>query len=166
VLKFLRRSQPTRSTAASRRAPREAAPRTAAQQRYADLVEHMLSTHQLTVRRWRSTTSGVAILQRLPSGNLRRVIEAPYPRGPVSAAIFLHEVGHHAIGLGAVRPRCLEEYRAWSWALDAMREHDIAVTQRVQDRMDRAMRYAVAKAVRRGLKRLPAELLPYLPETT
>lgn len=165
MLKFRRRIRPTRSKAPPRNAEPPAEPRTAAQRRYADLVEHMLSRYDLTVRKWRPTTSGVAILQRLPNGNLRRVIEAPYPRGPVSAAIFLHEVGHHAIGLGTVRPRCLEEYRAWSWALDAMREHDITVSERVQDRMDRAMRYAVAKAMRRGLKRLPAELLPYLSET-
>ena len=95
-------------------------------------------------------------------GSSARLVEAPYPRGPMSCAIFLHEVGHHAIGFGRYRPRCLEEYHAWRWSLDTMREYGFNVTPAVQRRMADSLRYAVHKALRRGLKRVPRELEPYL----
>ena len=41
----------------------------------------------------------------------------------MSCAVFLHEVGHHAIGLSSIKPRCLEEKRAWDWSLEEMRKH-------------------------------------------
>ena len=91
-----------------------------------------------------------------------RLIEAPRPRGPMSCAVFLHEVGHHAIGFGRYRPRCLEEYHAWRWALAEMRARGFSVTPAVERRVTEALRYAVDKARRRGLRRLPAELVPYL----
>ena len=74
----------------------------------------------------------------------------------------LHEVGHHAIGFKTHSPRCLEEYYAWRWALKTMRAQGFNVTAAVERRMHDAVRYAVAKARRRGLKRLPAELEAYL----
>ena len=80
----------------------------------------------------------------------------------MSAAIFLHEVGHHAIGLGAYRPRCLEEYHAWRWSLEMMRQLGLNVTPPVENRMAESLHYAIAKARRRGLKRLPIELAPYV----
>ncbi|RMD64872.1 MAG: hypothetical protein D6824_03400, partial [Planctomycetota bacterium] len=76
--------------------------------------------------------------------------------------VFLHEVGHHAIGFHRYSPRCLEEHRAWVWALQAMERYELNVTEQVRKRMRDSLRYAVAKARRRGLKRLPAELAPYL----
>ena len=42
-----------------------------------------------------------------------------------------------------------------------MEAEGIAVTDRVRERMDLALRYAVAKSLRRGIKRLPAELAAY-----
>jgi len=133
--------------------------------RYEAITRSMLERHGVRVRKWRTSMSGVAweVRSTGPRGIARvaRYIEAPRPRGPMSAAVFLHEIGHHAIGVGSVKPRCLEELRAWQFALDAMREHGLNVTDAVQQRMDRSMRYAVAKAVRRGMKRLPAELERY-----
>jgi ABC-type uncharacterized transport system auxiliary subunit len=38
------------------------------------------------------------------------------------------------------------------------------VTDRVRKRRDDAMRYALAKALRRGLKRVPSELVQWLPD--
>lgn len=129
---------------------------------YDRVVREMLARHDVRVRRWRSSMSGVAMLARdRRTGEWVRLIEAPYPRGPVSASIFLHEIGHHAIGLGVIRPRCLEELRAWRFAIDTMEAEGIAVTDRVRARMDRSLRYAVAKSRRRGLKRLPGELAAY-----
>lgn len=133
------------------------------QARYDALVDDMKSTHHIRVRKWRKSSSGVAwAIRYVESGAIVKLIEAPYPRGPMSCAIFLHEVGHHALGLGAYRPRCLEEYHVWVWALQAMRSRGFNVTPAVERRMDRSMRYAVAKARRRGLQDIPTELRQYL----
>ena len=159
-----RRSAP--ATAASPRAStKPAAPRsqTAQQDRYDALVREMKSIHRLRVNKWRSRTSGCAWEVHYADGRVSRLIESPYPRGPMSCAVFMHEVGHHAIGLHRYRPRCLEEYHAWRWGLDEMRERGFSVTDRVIARRDEALRYAIAKALRRGLRRLPQELLPWAP---
>jgi hypothetical protein len=140
-------------------------PRSQAQQdRYDRLVEDMKATWGLQVRKWRSSTSGVAWETHWKDGTVSRMIESPYPRGPMSCAVFLHEVGHHAIGLSGVKPRCLEEKRAWDWSLATMRSLGFNVTKRVLARRDAALRYAVAKALRRGIKRMPEEMLPWCPE--
>src|SRR5207245_1025827 len=87
--------------------------------------------------------------------------EAPRPRGPMSAAVFLHEIGHHVIGFGTYKPRCLEEYYAWVYAVGQMKSLGLNVTESVRRRMHDSLRYAVQKANRRGLKSLPPELLPF-----
>ena len=94
-------------------------------------------------------------------GSVSRLIEAPRPRGPMSAAVFLHEIGHHAIGLGAHKPRCLEEHHAWVWSIAQMERLGLNVTDRVRRRMEESLRYAVHKSRRRGLKSLPVELEPF-----
>ena len=47
------------------------------------------------------------------------------------------------------------------WALDMMRTRGLNVTSAVERRMAESVRYAIRKAQRRGLKRLPEVLLPY-----
>ncbi|MCP3903143.1 MAG: hypothetical protein GY715_05850 [Planctomycetes bacterium] len=144
-------------------APTAAVPRRRAiQDRYDALVEEMKNAYGVRVHRWRGSSSGCAWEVHYDGGRVARLIEAPRPRGPVSCAIFLHEIGHHAIGFRRFRPRCLEEYHAWRWALAAMREHGFNVTPAVERRMGESLRYAVAKARRRGLREVPAELLPYV----
>jgi hypothetical protein len=137
-------------------------PTMAIRQRYGDLVVEMKRTYGVRVRKWRKSTSGVAWTIRYLDGRTVKLVESPYPRGPMSCAVFLHEIGHHAIGLGAYRPRCLEEYHVWRWALHMMQERGFEVTQAVRDRMERSMRYAVAKARRRGMQHVPPELVQYL----
>ena len=144
--------QPTQPKPARRRGIHE---------RYAQLVADMKAVHGFRVRKWRNSSSGVAWMVHYRDGTTTRLIEAPYPRGPMSCAIFLHEIGHHAIGFRRYRPRCLEEYHAWRWALDAMRERRFNVTDAVERRVAESLQYAVSKARRRGLRRLPAELAPY-----
>ncbi|TVQ29878.1 MAG: hypothetical protein EA376_14625 [Phycisphaeraceae bacterium] len=139
-----------------------AARRRPIQDRYDAMTRQMLAEYGVRVRKWRSSMSGVAWEVHYEDGKVVRLIEAPKPKGPMSAAIFLHEIGHHAIGFNRYKPRCLEELRAWQWSLEAMERHGVAITDRVRDRMRDSLRYAVAKARRRGLKRLPDELLPYL----
>jgi hypothetical protein len=125
------------------------------------MTRAMLERHGVRVRRWRRALSGVAWTVEYADGRVARLIEAPLPKTPLSAAIFLHEIGHHAIGIGAYRPRCLEEFHAWRFALEAMNEHGIEVTARVRLRVHASLHYAVAKARRRGLRQLPEELQAY-----
>jgi hypothetical protein len=142
-------------------ARRRTGAKSAAHGRYQAMTKAMLHRYGVRVRRWRRAMSGVAWEVKYSDGGVARLIEAPLPRSPMSAAVFLHEIGHHAIGLGAYRPRCLEEFHAWRFALDAMREHGIEVTPRVRLRVHASLHYAVAKARRRGLRQLPPELLAY-----
>lgn len=132
------------------------------QLRYDALVGEMKKTWGLRIRKWRTSTSGCAWELRDEAGNVTRMIESPYPRGPMSCAVFMHEVGHHAIGLRTYRLRCLEEYHAWKWGLEEMERRGFSVTDRVLARRDEALRYAIAKARRRGLRKLPVELVPWL----
>lgn len=105
--------------------------------------------------------SGMAWEVAYTDGTRARLIEAPRPRGPMSAAVFLHEIGHHAIGLGTYRPRCLEEYHAWAFALQQMEAMNLNVTQAVRRRVHLSLHYAVAKASRRGIAKIPPELERY-----
>lgn len=130
--------------------------------RYDALVVEMKSAYSIRIRKWRSSTSGCAWEVHYADGSLSRLIEAPYPRGPMSCAVFLHEVGHHAIGLRTYRPRCLEEFHAWRWAIETMEKKGFNVTGAVRKRMHESLHYAIRKARRRGLRRLPEELVPYL----
>jgi len=138
-----------------------AAKRVPMQERYDAIVKQMLQTYGVRVRKWRTSMSGVAWYVEYRDGSVVRLLESPKPKSPMSLAIFLHEIGHHAIGLGIHKPRCLEEYLAWTYAVQKMEEHGFEVTDRVKRRMDRSLRYAVRKAVRRGLRVLPPELEPY-----
>ncbi len=133
--------------------------------RYDQLVREMLDRYQIRVRKWRTSMSGCAWEVHYKDGTVSRLIESPRPRGPMSAAVFLHEIGHHAIGLGAYRPRCLEEYHAWAWSLSELDRAGFSVTDRVRERMAHSLAYAIQKARRRGLKRLPPELEPFTPES-
>lgn len=126
--------------------------------RYDRMVQVMLARHSIRVRKWRTSSSGCAWQVIYRDGTVANLIESPRPRGPLSAAIFLHEIGHHAIGLDVYKPRCLEEYHAWMFALAAMKEHDLNITDAVHNRVRRSLKYAVGKAKRRGIKSLPPEL--------
>lgn len=132
------------------------------QARYDAVVRLMLDRYQIRVRKWRSGMSGVAWYVEYRDGRRQNLIEAPRPKGPMSVAVFLHEIGHHAIGFNVYKPRCLEEYHAWRWALEAMEAHGLNITPQVRYRMHGSLYYAVQKARRRGIKSIPAELHPFL----
>lgn len=108
--------------------------------------------------------TGCAWRVTYPDGTEINWIESPRPRSPISLAIFLHEAGHHAIGFSTYRLRCEEELHAWRWALDRMKLEGIEPDERVRIRFEQSMRYAVGKALRRGLKCPPAGLEPFLPQ--
>jgi hypothetical protein len=131
------------------------------QDRYDTITRHILEKYSVKVRRWRTSMSGIAWELRYRDGATKRLIEAPRPKGPMSAAVFLHEIGHHAIGFNTYKPRCLEEYHAWVFALDQMERLGLNVTDSVRRRMHDSLHYAVQKARRRGIKQIPAELDPF-----
>lgn len=130
--------------------------------KYEDVTKRMLAEHGVRVRKWRSSMSGVAWQVTYRDGSISKLIESPRPRGPMSAAVFLHEIGHHAIGFGTYRPRCLEEYHAWRWSLEQMEANGLNVTPAVHARMRESLEYALAKARRRGLRKIPRDLAEYL----
>jgi hypothetical protein len=130
--------------------------------RYEAVTRLMLKAYGIRVRKWRTSMSGVAWCLTYRDGTVKRLIEAPRPRGPMSAAVFLHEIGHHAIGFNVYKPRCLEEYHAWRWSLTAMEANGLNITDQVRYRMHASLWYAVAKAKRRGIKSVPDELAPFM----
>lgn len=129
---------------------------------YDDMVRVLCARHDIRVKKWRTSMSGVAWEARYRDGSVTRFLESPQPKSPMSAAIFLHEVGHHVIGLGVHKPRCLEEYHAWMYSLAQMEWWGVEVTDRVRTRVHRSLRYAARKAQRRGIRQMPPELAEYL----
>jgi hypothetical protein len=128
------------------------------EERYERITREMLEAHGVRVRRWRTHMSGIAWQVRYRDGTVKKLIESPRPRGPMSAAIFLHEIGHHAIGFNTYKPRCLEEYHAWRFAIEQMERLGLNITDGVRRRMHNSLHYAVEKARRRGIREVPREL--------
>lgn len=131
---------------------------------FSSIVQLMKRRHDLRVRKWRRNMSGCAWRVYHHDGQVVNWIESPYPRTPVSLAIFLHEVGHHVIGFERYKKRCEEEYHVWQWALRQMRLLGVEPDEKVLRRYDLSMRYAVDKALRRGLKDLPEPLSVFQPQ--
>jgi len=131
---------------------------------FGPIVDQMKTRYNLRVRRWRTSMSGCAWRVYHHDGDVVNWIESPYPKTPISLAIFLHEVGHHAIGFQTFKRRCEEEYHVWVWALNQMRKLGVDPDARVKRRFELSMRYAVGKAMRRGIKALPETLNQFLPQ--
>jgi len=131
---------------------------------YASIIRKVKSKHRVRVHKWRPAMSGSAWQVRYEDGRTIRWIEAPFPKTPLSLAIFLHEVGHHAIGFDVYKQRCDEEYHVWRWAIDQMRKLGIKPDAKVLNRFRLSMQYAVGKALRRGIKSLPEHLQEFRPQ--
>jgi len=123
---------------------------TFAMPQYESIAQRASRQYGIQVRRWRRTLSGRAILVRHADGRVDRWIESPRPRSPVSLAVFLHEVGHHAVGFRRCWSLCEEEMRVWEWALNRMRRAGIDPNRRVLARVERSMRHALALAMRKS----------------
>ena len=128
---------------------------------YDTIVAAIKDRYQIRVHRWRRSMSGCAWAAFYADGTTHNWIEAPYPRSPLSLAIFLHEVGHHQIGFFTYKRRCEEEHAAWQWAIRTMRQLGIEPDARVMSRVRRSMEYALDKALRRGLSIVPEPLREY-----
>jgi hypothetical protein len=129
---------------------------------FATIVRDMRHKHDLRIRKWRTTMSGCAWRVYHADGRAVNWIESPYPKTPISLAIFLHEVGHHVIGFEKYKKRCEEEYHVWVWAIKEMKKLGVEPDARVKRRFDLSMQYAVDKAVRRGIKQLPQTLQRFM----
>jgi len=136
--------------------------RTVAMHDYGGIVSHIKTRYDIRVKRWRANMTGCAWQVRYHDGKVIRWIESPRPKSPISLAIFLHEVGHHIIGFEAYKRRCEEEYHAWTWAIGTMRELGVDPDERVLQRFELSMSYAVDKALRRGIKDLPDVLTRFV----
>jgi len=130
---------------------------------FAAIVREMRRKHDLRIRKWRTSMSGCAWRVYHADGRAVNWIESPYPKTPISLAIFLHEVGHHVIGFEKYKKRCEEEYHVWVWAIDQMRQLGIEPDEKVARRFELSMQYAVGKAMRRGIKDLPQPLVKFMP---
>ncbi len=131
---------------------------------YGEIVDLIKSQYGVRINRWRKNMTGCAWQVRYQNGRVIRWIESPYPKSPISLAIFLHEVGHHVIGFESYKRRCEEEFYAWNWAIDKMRSLGVEPDLRVTQRFELSMCYAVGKAMRRGIKELPESLLRFARE--
>jgi hypothetical protein len=131
---------------------------------YSNIIRDYKNRYDIRVRRWRKSMSGCAWRVYYHDGRALNWVESPYPKTPISLAIFLHEVGHHAIGFQRYRKRCEEEYHVWQWALAQMRKLGIPPDPRTLRRVNLSMQYAVDKALRRGMRELPAALDQFLPQ--
>jgi hypothetical protein len=129
---------------------------------FSSIIKETTHHYDVRVRRWRSSMSGKAWRVYYHDGRVINWIESPQPKTPLSLAIFLHEVGHHAIGFEKYRYRCEEEFHVWMWAVDEMRRRGIEPNEKVHRRVEMSMRYAVGKAMRRGIKEIPEALLQYV----
>ena len=134
--------------------PERATPATAD---YEQLVRELKHHYKISIRKWRAHMSGIAYELTHRDGRIKRLIAAPRPRSPVSAAIFLHEVGHHAIGFRRYASRCLEEHYVWQWTFREMEARGIRVTSRVMRHFRRSMYHYVKRSQQRH-EHVPAEL--------
>lgn len=125
---------------------------------YTAIIDELKARYNIRVKRWRRGMTGCAWRVFYTDGTIINWIESPFPKTPISLAIFLHEIGHHVIGFDTYRLRCEEEFHAWRWALEEMSRLGIAPDDKVRRRFDRSMRYAVDKASRRGLRSFPPVL--------
>jgi len=125
------------------------------------LVADLKARYKISIRKWRKHMSGVAYELKYRDGRIKRLITAPRPRSPVSASIFLHEVGHHAVGFHRYSPRCLEEYYVWQWALREMTARGISVDAAVLRHYRRSMHHYVRLAMKQG-EHVPHELHQFI----
>ena len=131
---------------------------------FTPIVEKMKRRYRIRIRKWRDSMSGCAWRVYYHDGRAINWIESPYPKTPISLAIFLHEVGHHAIGFQTYKKRCEEEYHVWVWAINKMRKLGVEPDERVRKRFELSMQYAVGKAIRRRVKLILEVLCQFLPD--
>ena len=116
-------------------------------------ADTLLRESGASVTKYRRSMSGVAFTGPLTERGSKVEIEAPEPKGPISFAIFAHEIGHQVLHRDNGRtPRWKEEVEAWEFALKAVQRFDLPGYERVEARAARSIAYAFRKARRRGVE--------------
>ena len=92
-------------------------------ERYWAIALEEAARHDVTIKRFRPSLSGKAFVSQ-------RTITAPRPRTRRRLRVFLHEVGHIALGHSDPKPRYVAEQEADEWAFETMRRHGIRVRRR------------------------------------
>jgi hypothetical protein len=127
---------------------------------YEQAAAVLLRESGCTIRSYRSRNTGVAHTDAADWG-----IEVPHPRGPVSFAVFAHEVGHQLLHRNSSRLRWLHEVEAWEYALAQFDRFDLPGVERARVDAALSLRYAAAKTLRRRPKPETAQaLLDRMPE--
>jgi hypothetical protein len=82
------------------------------------------------------------------------IMIAPHPTTRRRLAVYLHECAHFELHTKKKHPRYIEEYQAWKWAIEVMRASEIKVCAKVLLDAQLGVKYAIEKAIRRGVKRI------------
>lgn len=125
---------------------------------YQTAAEILLRESGCTVRKWRKNATGTAYTSSADWG-----IESPEPRGPISFAVFAHEVGHQMLHRHNSAPRWQEELEAWEYAVDQFSRFQLDA-KGVRERMVRSLRYAAAKTSKRCSAETARALLDRYPK--
>lgn len=112
---------------------------------YEQAASELIRRSGCTVRRYRTNLRGTAYTKAEDWG-----IEVPRPTTAKRFAVFAHEVGHQMLHRSnGDTPRYVEEAEAWEYALAAFDEFGLPGKEDAVALATSAMRYAIAKAVRR-----------------
>ena len=127
---------------------------------YEEAAEVLLRESGCTVRKYRSSNSGEAFTSSKDWG-----IEVPRPRGPMSFAVFAHEVGHQMLHRGnESKPRWLEEIEATEYALAQFERFRLDGAEEAKKREARNLRHSAKKANRRATPETAQAILDRYPE--
>ncbi len=123
--------------------------------KYQSIVDAELKVNQITVRKWRPTSSGRA--------GWNRDVEIPRPTDEDRLQVCFHEIGHHVLGhctWAKSLPRFVQEFDADMYALDKMTQYKVPITDAVYRRKEWHVLSRLAMAHNRGLahSKIPARV--------
>ena len=99
----------------------------------------------------------------------RKICKMDLPKTRLSLFDFLHEVGHivaEKADYGKGYPRSLAEYNATQWAIKEMqRRIGVAVPRKRVQEYNQYVQSKIARGLRRGLRKVPAEIRHLKPKS-
>ena len=128
---------------------------------YEEAAALLVRESGVTIRKYRKAMTGIAYVNDEDWG-----IEAPEPRGPVSFAVFAHEVGHQLLHRTRNRPRWQEEIEAWEYAIHQFDRLGLDGRGLAFSRAALGVRWAIVKALKRSPRRdaLAADIIRQHPQ--
>lgn len=91
----------------------------------------------------------------------RKICKIDLPKSRVALFDFLHEVGHivaEKANYTSNVPRALAEYNATQWGITEMQRSNISVPRKQVKSYNRYVKNKLARGLRRGLRKVPAEI--------